>query len=133
MTAKNSKAGGAKNLLPTSDEFSQTLGNVVFLMSISKEHRQKPVSWIEAHISAPLIFKQVRMFKKGKQPVAALSWAYVSPEVKKKIDSGDYTMTLDDWRSGSEVVIVECISPLMDPILFIEQFKSEVKAAQAKV
>lgn len=115
---------------PTSDEFTRTMGQVTWLMTLSKAHRDKPISLIEAHVSAPLMFKQVRVFTKGKQPLAAVLWAYVSPEVKAKLEGGDYVMTLQDWRSGPEVVIVDCISPLMDPQMFVDQFMAQVEAAQ---
>lgn len=116
--------------VPTAGEFTQTMGQVAWLMTLSKEHRDKPISILEAHVSAPLMFKQVRVFTKGKQPLAAILWAYVSPEVKAKLEDNDYVMTLQDWRSGPEVVIVDCISPLMDPKMFIDQFMSQVEAAQ---
>ena len=86
--------------LPTSEEFSQTMGQVAWLMTLSKEHRSKPISYQEAHLTAPLMFKQVRVFEKDKQPLAAVIWAYVSPEVKSKIEAGGYTLSLQDWRSG---------------------------------
>jgi hemolysin-activating ACP:hemolysin acyltransferase len=78
------------------------------------------------------MFKQVRVFTKGAQPLAALVWAYASPEVKERLDDKSYIMDLSDWRSGPEVVIVDCISPLTDGQMFIDQFMSQVKDAQKK-
>lgn len=119
--------------VPNAADFSQTLGQVTWLMTLSKAHRHKPISWVEAHVSAPLMFKQVRVFVRGKQPIAALIWAYVTPDLKVKLESGeDYSMTLEDWRSGPEVVIVDCISPLMDRQMFIDKFMSDVSAAHKK-
>lgn len=117
---------------PTSDEFTRTMGQVVWLLTLSKEHRSKPISLIEAHVTAPLMFKQVRVYTKGKQPLAAVVWAYASNEVRKKIEKGGYEMALQDWRSGPDVVVVDCISPLMDQNMFIDQFLAEVENAQAK-
>ena len=121
-----------KTAVPTSDEFCQTLAHATWLMTLSKTHKEKTVSWINAHVVTPLMFKQVRIFSKEKQPLAAVIWAYVSPEVKQKLDAGDYTMSLQDWRSGSEVVVVDCISPLMKPQMFIDQFMLSVRNAQTK-
>lgn len=122
-------AKGTKPSLPTSDEFARTMGQITWLATLSKEHREKPISWVEAHVSAPLMYKQVRVFTKGKQPLAAVIWAYVSPEVKLKLSNGDHVMSLGDWRSGPEVVVVDCISPLMDGQMFIDQFMAQVADA----
>lgn len=112
--------------VPTSEEFLRVMGQVCWLMSLSKDHRDKPISFIEAHVSAPLMLKQVRVFTRGNQPIAAISWAYASPEVQARIKAGEHVMGLTDWRSGPEVAIVDVISPLMDGKIFTDQFLGEV-------
>lgn len=131
MSSAKKKEGFTPSV-PTSEEFSRTLGHVTWLMTQSRDHRKREINLIEAHVIAPLMFKQVRVFTKGKQPIAAVIWAYASPDVKEKLETGDYVMTLQDWRSGPEVLVVDCISPLMDPQMFIDQFSGDVKAAQNK-
>lgn len=116
--------------VPTSEEFTRTVGQVTWLMTMSKAHRGKPISYIETYVSAPLMFKQVRVFLKGKQPIGALSWAYASDEVQAKLSAGDYQMTLQDWRSGPQVIVVDCISPFADPQIFIDEFMSQVAATK---
>lgn len=128
----NSTAGRAKAPeLPNSEEFSQTLGQVSWLCTLSKDHRTRQIGFLEHHVITPLMFKQVRVYTKGKQPLGALIWAYVSPEVKAKIEAGDYTMGLNDWRSGSEIVIVDCISPFVDGQMFIDQFQTQIAQLRA--
>ena len=122
----------SKARLPGADDFSKALGQVTWLMTLSKAHRDKSVGWIEAHVSAPLMFRQVRVFLRDKQPVAAIIWAYASNEVKARLEAGDHQMALADWRSGEEVVIVECISPLMNGQPFIDNFMADVRAAQQR-
>lgn len=112
--------------VPTSDEFLRIMGQVCWLLSLSKDHREKPISLIEAHVSAPLMLKQVRVITRGNQPIAALTWAYVSPEIKALIETGDHIMDLKDWRSGPEVMVIDVISPLMDGKIFIDRFLGEV-------
>lgn len=116
--------------VPTSEEFLRVMGQVCWLLSLSLPHRDKPISLLEAHVSAPLMLKQVRVFTRGNQPIAALTWAYASPEVKAQIEAGDHVMGLMDWRSGPEVVIVDIISPLMDGKIFTDQFLGEVAKLQ---
>lgn len=124
------KAPKPKVDVPTSAEFSRTMGHVTWLMTLSQDHRDKPISLIEAHVAAPLMFKQVRVITKGDQPIAAVIWAYASPEVKQKIEAGGHIMALPDWRSGPEIVVVDCISPMTDGQIFIDQFMRTVKRAQ---
>ncbi|MEE9454396.1 MAG: toxin-activating lysine-acyltransferase [Paracoccaceae bacterium] len=61
----------------------------------------------------PAIFlKQFRLFVKGKQPIAFLTWAKVSSEVKAALEAGRRVeLDLKGWRSGPHLVVVDCISP----------------------
>ena len=127
---EDEKAKDLRSQVPTSEELVRTMGQVTWLLTLSKDHRDKPISFVESHVTTPLMFKQVRVYTKGKQPLAAVVWAYVSPEVKEKIAAGDYKMTLQDWRSGPEVVVVECISPFLEPSVFTDQFMKQVEALQ---
>lgn len=116
--------------VPTSEEFTRTLGQVTFLLTISRPHLERPIAHVRDMVIAPLMLKQVRVFLKGKQPVAALSWAYASDEVRDRIAAPPFVMGLPDWRSGPHVTVAEVISPLLDPQLFIDQFLADVRAAQ---
>lgn len=115
--------------LPSSEEFTHVLGQVTWLMTLSKPHRERLIAHIDDLVIAPLMLKQVRVYLKGKQPLAAVTWAYASPEVKSKIATPPFILSLNDWRSGSEIVIVDCISPFADPNIFVEQFKNQAGRA----
>lgn len=110
--------------VPTSEEFSTMFGQTAWLMSLSKEHGQRSVAELAEIIAAPLMFKQLRVFTKGKQPLAAITWAYVTPDLAEKIRLGHHKMSLEDWRCGTEKVVVDCISPLADPQIFLKLFKA---------
>ena len=118
---------------PTSDEFAKTLGLVTWLSTLSKEHKDLPLHALQARVMAPLMLKQVRVFTKGKQPIAAISWAYVSTEVRNRLSSKLYTMDLKDWRSGTDIVVVDCIAPFGEAEVFIQRFLSEAKESQARL
>ena len=114
--------------VPTSEEFLRTMGQVSWLLTLSMDHRDKPITYLETHVAAPLMLKQVRVVTRGNQPIAALTWAYASPEVTARIEAGDRTMALGDWRSGPEIVIVDVISPLVDRQIIINQFLGQVRS-----
>lgn len=100
-------------------------------MTVSKEYRSKDMAFVEAGICAPLMYKQLRVFLQGKQPVAVLTWAYASEEVKEKVVAGEGPLQLHEWRSGPEVVVVDCISPFADKKKFIDAFETEVASIKA--
>lgn len=118
--------------VPTSEEFVTTMGRVCWLLSMSNDHRKLPIEMIEAHVSAPLMFKQVRVFMRDKQPIAAVIWAYASEEVKARVAAGNYVMALEDWRSGPEIIVVDCVSPAVERQGVIDAFMSEVAQARVK-
>ncbi len=93
--------------IPTSEEFTSTLGKASWLLTQSGLHKSKPVSWIEPNIMAPLMFKQLRVFARGKQPLAFLTWGYVSFAVSERLKHPEYQIALADWRSGPDVAVVE--------------------------
>ena len=96
---------------PDASTFASALGQAVWLMSISKEHRDLPLSAIETRVTPAVLLQQFKLYMKGKQPVAFIAWAAVSDTIKESLLSGSYVLQPADWRSGSNIVIVECISP----------------------
>ena len=113
--------------VPTSDEFISTLGRATWVLSQSKLHKAKPIEWLEANIMAALMFKQLRVFSKGKQPLAILTWAYASTAVSERLKFPQYNIALSDWRSGPDIVVVDCISPFTDSEKFKKIFLKEVE------
>lgn len=118
---------------PSSDDFLRALGKATLLMSMARSYRSKDAAWIEAHISTPLALKQMQVISQGKQPVALVTWAWVSEAVKQKIEAGDHLMSLPDWRSGTDLQVVDCISPFTDRTKVIDQFKANMAAAARPV
>ena len=102
--------GGSKALNP--EEFGLFLGLASWLMSMSKEHCDRPISTIDKRVLPAILLKQFKLIRKDKMPVAFISWATVSDEVKARLESDEnYAPQLTEWRSGRNLVIVECVSP----------------------
>lgn len=118
--------------VPSSEEFTRTLGQLTWLLTQAKDFKSMPVSEIEPRFVAPLMLKQVRIFTKGKAPIAALSWAYASPEVQTKIAGKDKPLLLNEWRSGPKVTVVDIVSPFTDPGIFTADFLKSVSEAQER-
>lgn len=96
---------------PDASTFASALGQATWLMTISKEHRDLPVSVIEVRVTPAVLLQQFKLYMKNKQPIAFIAWALVSDTIKESLLSGTYVLQPADWRSGNNIVIVECISP----------------------
>jgi len=117
---------------PSADEFARILGQVTWLTTLSSDHKIRSIEWLEHMVVAPIMLKQVRIFTKGEQPVAAVLWAYASDEVKAKIAAGNQVMKLSDWRSGPNVEVVDCIAPTGSRAAVIDLFLKQVATSSAR-
>ncbi len=106
--------------------FGSTIGNAVWLMTMDKGFRDLPIREVEARVATPVLLRQFKLYSKGKQPVAFLSWASVSDAVKAKLDAGEL-LTLEDWRSGENIVVVDVVSPFNPAETFKEKFLEGAK------
>ncbi|PIE12457.1 MAG: toxin-activating lysine-acyltransferase [Rhodobacterales bacterium] len=95
-------------------------------MTMGKTYRDRPIRDIEAIVSAPLLLGQIKIYSKGDQPVAYLSFASVTPDWKARIEAGERPEEVRDWRCGPEVVVVDVVSPFNEPEVFIQQFHASL-------
>lgn len=106
--------------------FASALGQAVWLMSLSKAHRNLAISRIEEVVTPAIFLQQFKIYFKDKKPIAFISWAAVSDEVKARFDAGDAQLAVDEWRSGENIVVVECVSPFADVEEIIHQFRVNI-------
>lgn len=120
--------GGSKVLQP--EQFGLTLGLASWLMSMSKEHRDRPISSLEADILPAILLKQFKLYYKDKMPIAFLSWAMVSAEVKARLETGRGKIFVHEWRSGPTLTVIDCVSPFALKSEIIDQFLASVHGSQ---
>ncbi|WP_269724617.1 toxin-activating lysine-acyltransferase [Roseovarius sp. TM1035] len=111
--------------------FGSALGQAVWLMTINKRYRDRPIREIEALVATPILLRQFKIYSKGKSPVAFLSWASVSDAVKAKAEAGA-PLALEDWRSGASLVVVDMVSPFAEAEGVRERFLAGAKHAEGK-
>lgn len=121
----------SKKKFPDAATFASSMGQAVWLMTVSKAHRDLKVSDVEKLITPAILLQQFKIYLKDKQPIAFLAWASVSNEVKTRFDAGNYTLEAHEWRSGRNIIVVECVSPFADRAeiekQFFDRIQSEVK------
>jgi hemolysin-activating ACP:hemolysin acyltransferase len=56
-----------------------------------------------------------------------LTWAGVSGLVKTRTDKGKTDLELTEWRSGNNIVVLDCVSPFNPKQVFEEEFWKGVR------
>ncbi|WP_417827114.1 toxin-activating lysine-acyltransferase [Thalassospira povalilytica] len=106
--------------------FGSTMGNAVWLMTMDKAYCDRPIRDIEAMIAIPILLRQFKLYSQKDKPIAFLTWAAVSDEVKAKLDTGG-ELEFNDWRSGESVVVIDVVSPFTDASAFRDRFLAKTK------
>jgi cytolysin-activating lysine-acyltransferase len=103
-------AARARDALPPKT-VSQMLGEITWLMTQSPRHKAIPLGDLEWLLMPALLLRQFRIFYQGQQPVGVALWALVDELVAKRIDAGDNRLSAVEWKSGSNMRIVELVAP----------------------
>src|SRR5262245_25930228 len=90
---------------------SQLLGEITWLMTQSPRHKSIPLGDLEWLVMPAILLQQFRMFYNGTQPVGVAVWALVDDLVAKRIDDGDKRLTAVEWKSGSNMRILDVVAP----------------------
>ena len=109
-----------------SKTFAEAMGQAVWLMTMSKAHRDLPIREIERRVALPILLKQFRTFVKDKQPIAFLTWGAVSEAVRDRLAKGNTEMAEADWRSGPHLMVVDVVSPFNPPNVFRARFEESL-------
>lgn len=118
MTVKKTQTLDAKT-------FGSTMGNAVWLMTMDKRYRDRPIREIEALVATPILLRSFKLYSKDNQPVAFLTWASVSDVVKAKLAAGE-PLALEDWRSGENIAVVDVISPFNEADVIRQGFLDQM-------
>jgi cytolysin-activating lysine-acyltransferase len=100
----------ARDALPPKT-VSQVLGEITWLMTQSPRHKAIPLGDLEWLLMPAILLRQFRIFYKGEQPVGVALWALVDDLVAKRIDAGDNRLSAVEWKSGSNMRVVELVAP----------------------
>jgi cytolysin-activating lysine-acyltransferase len=90
---------------------SQVLGEITWLMTQSPRHKAIPLGDLEWLLMPAILLRQFRIFYKGLQPVGVALWALADDLVAKRIDAGDNRLSAVEWKSGSNLRVVELVAP----------------------
>lgn len=99
---------------PTAEQtktLSTVLGEIIWLMTRSNNHRYFFISDLEWMVLQPVSLGQFRVFHGEEFPVGVFFWAYVNEEVDKRLSEGIVRLSPEDWKSGDQLWLVDVIAP----------------------
>ncbi len=96
---------------PPSKTVAQVLGEIAWLMTQSPRHKAIPLGDLEWLVMPAILLRQFRIFYQGEQPVGVALWALADDLVAKRIDAGDNRLTAVEWKSGSNMRIIDVVAP----------------------
>jgi cytolysin-activating lysine-acyltransferase len=96
---------------PPPKTVSQVLGEITWLMTQSPRHKTVPLGDLEWLLMPAILLRQFRIFYHGEQPVGVALWALADELVAKRIDGNDKRLTAVEWKSGTNMRIVDIVAP----------------------
>jgi cytolysin-activating lysine-acyltransferase len=96
---------------PPPKTVAQVLGEIAWLMTQSPRHKAIPLGDLEWRVMPALLLRQFRIFYQGEQPVGVVLWALADDLVAKRIDAGDRRLAAVEWKSGSNIRIIDIVAP----------------------
>lgn len=117
---------------------AEALGQVVWLLAQSPQYRELRVKDLEWSFMPAIVHEQFRIFRFGplpgserfdpgtvlgggltrealeQLPLGVAIWGRLSPAAEAKLEQGEW-LTLEEWRSGERVWLIELISPFSTP------------------
>ena len=90
---------------------AQVLGEITWLMTQSPRHKAIPLGDLEWLVMPAILLRQFRIFYQGEQPVGVALWALADEFVAKRIDAGDTRLTAVEWKSGTNMRIIDIVAP----------------------
>jgi cytolysin-activating lysine-acyltransferase len=90
---------------------AQVLGEITWLMTQSPRHKAAPLGDLEWLVMPAILLRQFRIFYQGEQPVGVALWALADDLVARRIDTGDTRLAAVEWKSGSNMRIIDIMAP----------------------
>ncbi len=91
----------------------ERLGEVVWLMRNSPGYESADLDRVDALFLQPLLLDQLRVFRKGPQPVGLVAWAYLNAEAEDSYLKHGY-LSATEWRSGDRFWFTDFLAPFGD-------------------
>lgn len=89
----------------------ELLGALCWLYSHSPVHRAWPAYALHQWLMPAIETQQMRLYRRGNQPVAFVSWARLSKQVEEAYVRNTSSLRPTDWRSGERLWLIDWVAP----------------------
>jgi cytolysin-activating lysine-acyltransferase len=96
---------------PPPKTVAQVLGEIIWLMTQSPRHKAIPLGDLEWLVMPAILLRQFRIFYQGERPVGVALWALADDLVTRRIDGGDTRLAAMEWKSGTNMRIIDIVAP----------------------
>lgn len=96
---------------PEKRTVAQVMGEIVWLLSQSPQHKNFFISDLEWLVMTPILLNQFRIFYAPDRPIGVALWAYVNERVDERLSGGNARLAPADWKSGDILWLVDIVAP----------------------
>lgn len=87
------------------------LGEMVWLYSHSRIHREWAVGSIQQWLVPAIIHKQFRIYRNQGKPHSFVTWAWLSKEIEENYVRNTSTLQPNHWNAGDRLWFIDWIAP----------------------
>lgn len=106
------------------------LGPVTWLMMQQPHTRHTLLSELEWRVVPALMLEQAKLYMRGDAPLAYVSWAKMSDAVGQRYRQVPHQLSFNDWKSGSEVWLIDVVAPFGGVPKLMEELRTQVFSGQ---
>ncbi len=107
---------------------AEVLGDVVWLMTQSPNHKHLFIADLEWLVMPPVMLRQFRLVRGKDKPQAFVTWAMLNEEVEQRLMAGHTRLRPSDWNAGDRAWIVDLIAPFGGQEAVLKEIKQRLFA-----
>lgn len=107
---------------------AEVLGDVVWLMTHSPNHKHLFIADLEWLVMPPVMLRQFRLVRGKDKPQAFVTWANLNEEAEQRMMAGHTRLRPSDWNAGDRAWIIDLIAPFGGQEAVLKEVKQRLFA-----
>ncbi|MBF0268902.1 MAG: toxin-activating lysine-acyltransferase [Alphaproteobacteria bacterium] len=107
---------------------AEVLGDVVWLMTQSPNHKHLFIADLEWLVLPPVMLRQFRLVRGKDKPQAFVTWAMLNEEAEQRLMAGHTRLRPSDWNAGDRAWIVDLVAPFGGQEAVLKEIKQRLFA-----
>ena len=109
-----------------SSGYYTAVGEALYLSRESKYHSSWTLSDFEDNFLMPLLLDQYHVYKRNKDPIGIVTWAWIDDPTKDAILKDQRYLLDNEWSNGENLLISDFIAPYGDAIEIANDLKNNL-------